>query len=148
MNRFTLSVCAGILVVAGTISLPLSSLAAAEPVIEWQHDFQAGWSLSKQTGRPMVIYITSDHCRYCELMKRDTWSMPQIVKRMSGRFIGIRLTPDEHAQVLSRIKVPAYPMTLVALPEGKVVDHVVGYRTAAELQLLLNKVDGQRLAHR
>lgn len=148
MNRFTLPVCAGILAFAtahGTLS---SSAAAAEPTIAWQQDFASGWSLSKQTGRPMVIYITSDQCRYCDLMKRNTWSAPQIAKRISGSFVGIRLNPRDHADVLARIKVPAYPMTLVALPEGKVIDHVVGYRTPAELQSLMNKVDRQRLAHR
>ena len=95
---------------------------------------------SDTVNRIMVIYITSDHCQYCEAMKRDTWCNETIRERRTSGFVAIRLTPHENARVLDRIKITAYPTTLIGIPQGKIIDQRVGYQPPRSMHQLLSKV--------
>lgn len=111
----------------------------AGPQVSWHDNLQSGWQEARLRGVPMVIYITSDHCRYCDAMKRDTWCDGSIGRRLVGEFVAIRLSQKANASTLSRIKVPAYPMTLVGVPEGKIISHRVGYQPVAAMHSLLTE---------
>ncbi len=115
--------------------------SSAEPAIDWHEDFDAGWRAAKQSGRPMVIFITSRRCRYCDAMKRDTWTDGTIRSRLKNGFVAIRLSPDRNADILRRIHVPAYPTTLIGHPDGKVLAHKVGYQPPGALHQLLGAAD-------
>ena len=87
----------------------------------------------------MVIFVTSQNCHYCDAMKRDTWRDAGIRRRVANEFIAIELTLDRNAEALSRIGVKAFPMTLVGLPEGRIVSHRKGYQNAAALNDVLEE---------
>jgi hypothetical protein len=108
--------------------------------IIWHGDLDSGWRESKRTGRPMVIFITSSHCRYCDAMKAATWRDLGINSRVGNEFVAVQLCPERNAKELSRIQVDVYPTTLVALPQGKVIDHRKGYQPPDLLHALLNRV--------
>ncbi|NND98635.1 MAG: thioredoxin family protein [Pirellulaceae bacterium] len=107
----------------------------------WYTDLQSGWLESKRLGLPMVIFITSDRCVYCDAMKRDTWCNSDIQNSLSGDFIAIRLTPKTNHETLSRIKIPAFPTTLLGSPSGKVIAHRVGYQPPRAMRGLLAEAD-------
>ncbi|WP_372896442.1 thioredoxin family protein [Stieleria sp.] len=117
------------------------TVSSAESAIQWHEDLDAGWRAAKQSGRPMVIFITSSRCRYCDAMKRDTWTDGTIRSRLKNGFVAIRLSPDRNAEVLRRIDVPAYPTTLIGHPDGKVLAHKVGYQPPGALHQLLGAAD-------
>ncbi len=117
-----------------------SPIANVPADVEWHDDLASGWRAAKLSGRPMVIFITSASCRYCEIMKQTTWVDTGIRNRIAGGFIAIRLTPQRNASELSRVKVKMFPTTLVAVPEGKVVAHREGYQPSANLHHLLDRV--------
>jgi hypothetical protein len=72
-------------------------------------------------------------------MKKDTWCDDAIGTQLANDFVAIRLTPTQNAKELGRIKVDLYPMTLIGLPEGKIVDKKLGYQPAREIRSLLAK---------
>lgn len=109
--------------------------------VQWHDDLNAGWAESRRLGRPMLIFITSDQCRYCDAMKQSTLSDRHVMGRIKDRFVAIRLSPTRNAGVLGRIRVAGYPTTLVGLPEGKVLDHRVGYQPVRELLRLLDRAE-------
>lgn len=108
--------------------------------IAWHDDLASGWKESQRTGRPMVIFITSARCRYCDAMKQSTWNDLGIENRVGNEFVAVRLSPEHNAKELSRIQVQVYPTTIVALPQGKVVDHRKGFQPPELLHGLLNRV--------
>ncbi len=118
----------------------LATSTVTAPTIQWHEDLNSGWRESRRRNVPMVIFITSDHCSYCDAMKRDTWCDGSIRTRIAGGFVAIRLNPRRNAATLSRIRVKMYPTTLVGLPQGKVVGHRLGYRPPAALHQLLSDV--------
>jgi Thioredoxin-like len=123
----------------------LQSTKFGSPVAPvWYDSFDEGWRESKRRGLPMVVFITSDNCIYCDAMKKDAWCNDEVLSQLRKNFVAIRLQRDRDSAVLSRIKVPSYPMTLVASPEGKVLDHRVGYQPADQVRQLFSKIVGRQ----
>ncbi|EMI52856.1 thioredoxin family protein [Rhodopirellula sallentina] len=123
-----------------TASELTSSRTVADDGLRWHDNLESGWKEAKATGRPMVIFITSEQCVYCDAMKRDTLCDESIRKRLLSRFVPIRLRPGPNNRVLSRIDVPAYPTTLIAHPKGKVIAHRVGYQPVKNFHEMLSEV--------
>ncbi|TWU26796.1 hypothetical protein Pla52o_06510 [Novipirellula galeiformis] len=109
-----------------------------KPTVGWHRTLRSGWLEARKRNLPMVIYISSDHCAYCDAMKRDTWSNQSVEQRVSQDFVAILLTPRENAETLGRVNVSMYPTTLVGMPEGKIVAHRAGYQPAAALHQFLS----------
>ena len=122
---------------------PEASANGSQKQIFWHENLESGWRESRRLGRPMVIFITSARCRYCDAMKAETWSDFGIENRIGSEFVAVRLTPELNSMELSRISVQVYPTTLVALPQGKVVDHRTGFQPPSLLHGLLNRVTGR-----
>lgn len=109
--------------------------------VVWYEDLDSGWQAARASQRPMVIFITSQHCRYCDAMKRDTLRDGSVLKRIKDGFIAIRLSPDRNGKTLGRIDVPAYPTTLIGHPDGKIIAHKIGYQPPIEMHRLLESGD-------
>lgn len=104
---------------------------------QWHDSFEAGWAAARQSGRPMLIFITSQDCRFCDAMKRDTLCDAGIQARLANGFVPIILRPDTNPEILARIPVTTYPTTLLAIPRGKVIAHRVGYQPPDRFHELL-----------
>lgn len=114
-------------------SLPTS------PTIVWHDTLETGWQESRKRDVPMVIYITSERCHYCEAMKRDAWCDETVRQRLSRGYVAIRLSPQQNSATLDRINVKAYPTTLVGIPRGKIIAQRTGYQPASALHQLLSE---------
>ncbi|MGB7345217.1 MAG: thioredoxin family protein [Pirellulaceae bacterium] len=119
--------------------------AAAVPVA-WHTDLQSGWREAKRLDIPMVIFITTDDCVYCDAMNQNTWCDQSVQQRLAGKFVAIRLNPRNNQKTLSRIKVDTFPTTLLGTPNGKVIGHRIGYQPPAALQTFLSDLAPQRAA--
>jgi thioredoxin-related protein len=126
-----------------SVSAVRSSSVPTSSEIVWHNNLDSGWRESKRTGRPMVIFITSARCRYCDAMKAATWHDFGIENRVGSEFVAVRLTPEQNSVELSRISIKVFPTTLVALPQGKVIDHRTGFQPPNLLHGLLNRVAGR-----
>ena len=96
----------------------------------------------------MVIFITSSRCRYCDAMKDRSWRDPEVETSVNQNFVAIELNPHDNAEVLSRIKVPMYPMTLIGIPEGRIIEKRTGYQPVSEVRSLLRAGLQRRLQRR
>jgi Thioredoxin-like len=117
-----------------------TTVQPADPIV-WHESLESGWKESRRRGVPMVIYITSDNCHYCEAMKRDTWCDESIRQQLS-EFVAIRLTPNKNSETLDRIKLKMFPATLIGVPQGKIVDQHFGYQPPAQMHGILRKNHG------
>ena len=92
----------------------------------------------------MVIYITAAQCRYCDAMKQATWQNRGIKNRVAEEFVAVQLSAERNERELNRIHVEMYPMTIVAVPQGKVVDHRKGFQPPELIHELLNRATFRR----
>lgn len=154
MNRFM------VLLGFGSLLLPFPAVMAempraigttsssTTPSIVWHETLDSGWKESRRRNVPMVIYITTEQCHYCDAMKRDTWCEASVRQRIAQGFVAIRLTPRRNSTTLNRIEVNGYPTTLVGVPQGKIVSHRFGYQPPAGLHGLLSEGKQRRLLGR
>ena len=148
---------AALMISAITLSLVASRTQAETPryvtagttpsntQVFWHTNLKSGWAEARKRNLPMVIFITSRRCHYCDAMKRNTWCNDQVQRNMAGKFVAIELTPERNEATLKRIKIPAFPTTLLGIPSGKVIAHRVGYQPPTELRGLLAEVDQRRI---
>lgn len=119
-------------------------VTASSPQIAWRTNLRLAWTEAAKRNVPMVIFITSDRCHFCDVMKRDTWSDDGVSQLVAGRYLAIELKPGRNAEALSQMEVPAYPTTLVATHDGKIVAHRVGYQSAMEMRSLLAEAEASQ----
>ncbi|WP_037244198.1 thioredoxin family protein [Rhodopirellula baltica] len=122
---------------ASKVARPSATELVSADTPMWHDDFDSGWAAARRSGRPMLIFITSEDCRFCDAMKQNTFCDASIRSRLANGFVPIILRPDTNPNILARIPVTTYPTTLLAVPRGKVIAHRVGYQPPDRLHELL-----------
>lgn len=117
----------------------VSTIVIAEEPISWNEGLRNGWSKSRQTGKLMVIFATSDQCHYCDLMKQNTLSDTTIMGRIQQSFVPVRLHVNRDRDVIKKLGIPAFPTVIIATPSGKVIDHNVGFQSPSEMLRFLKR---------
>ncbi|MFK8112588.1 MAG: thioredoxin family protein [Rubripirellula sp.] len=132
---------AGLLTTVLNAEMPtyVSSSSIDQSAVVWHESLQSGWEESRRRDVPMVIYITSDNCQYCDAMKRDTWCDQSIRQRLANGFVAIRLTAGRNSETINRINLKMFPATLIGVPQGKIVDHRFGYQPPSEIHGILKR---------
>lgn len=148
VNRFMVALGIGTLILGTSVQadFPVSIQGEGSPQvgqmgqgIAWHTDLRSGWLEAKRRNLPMLIFITSDSCIYCDAMKKNTWCNPTVQNRLAGKFVAIKLHKNRNQETLSRIKVDTYPTTLMGLPKGKIIGHRLGYQPPDALQAFLSE---------
>ena len=120
--------------------LVLHSAYARADDIAWNTDVGRAWKTAQATNRPLLLFVTSSHCPYCRRMESDTLSDPDVVRRINDSYVPVVLNSQDSSAITARLQVRAVPTTLVMLPDGRIVDRIQGYVSAAKLQHRLDTV--------
>ena len=48
-------------------------------------DVDLAWKATQQKGQPMLVFVTSDHCLFCNKMKHDTYLHPAVATVLGHR---------------------------------------------------------------
>lgn len=105
------------------------SAAAQADGISWQTDYGRAAEQARDKNRLVLVFVTSDGCRYCTQMKRSTWSDEQVTSVVGESFVPLVVNASSTPGWLRGFNVRAYPTTLVLSVGAKIeeVDRVVGY---------------------
>ncbi|QDT70710.1 hypothetical protein MalM25_36650 [Planctomycetes bacterium MalM25] len=112
--------------------------------IDWIESTSDALAEARRTGKPIVAYVTSDHCGYCRKMERETWSQPAVGRLVTERFVPMRLHADKHPEEVAALRVRAYPTTVLISPEGRAFAGRAGFLEPLELTGLLHPALDQR----
>lgn len=120
------------------LSIP-SSYAdeTASKEIQWHSDVRVATKMAKEQNKPLLIYVTSDDCFYCRKMERQTWPDEAVVRAVDAHFVALKLTPENHLQVIRNLNVPAFPATLLLNSQLKHQQSAVGLQSAQEVTRML-----------
>ena len=107
--------------------------------IAWAGDYSLAQQQASQSGKPIIIFFTATWCVPCRIMKRNVWGDKQVVASVNEGFIPVMIDLDDPAaaKTLSRYQVRATPTTIIADPQGKVLQQVLGGMSKAEFLELL-----------
>lgn len=122
-DRARISVATSMLLVAFTST----GIAEDREKIEWQRSLTEAKRVAQESGKPMLIFVTSAGCRYCTQMKQTTLVDPVLVEEVNETFVPAYLDAGQNADVVRSLGIQAFPTTLLATPDGKVREMVRGY---------------------
>lgn len=106
--------------------------------VEWIEDAEEALRSAGASGRPILAYVTSDHCGYCRKMERDTWADAGVAGRVRAGFTPLRLSAGANATVVESLGVRAFPTTIVLSPEGRGLGVAEGYLPPEKLTPMLD----------
>jgi protein disulfide-isomerase len=113
-------------------ALSVASDKSDAPV--WREDTYAAVKASQESGRPLVLFITSDNCPYCHLMDRNTFGDQNVLARLRKSFIAARIEATRYPELTTRLQIQAYPTTLVVDKTSRIVDAMPGYIEPREFE--------------
>ncbi len=87
-----------------------------------------------------MLYFTADYCGICKKMERDTWSNPQVAKRITTSFVALKIDAEKHPQLVKRFKIEGLPTTIVFDQDGAQQPTLTGYTRSAAVMELLDSV--------
>ncbi len=95
--------------------------------IEWLRSAEQAASVAAKTGKPILVYIRSANCHYCDLMQSNVWQDPTAAATVMRDFVPLKLTREENPQAVEILKVKGFPSTIIFSTDHTYVDRLDGY---------------------
>jgi uncharacterized protein YyaL (SSP411 family) len=127
--------------VAMTLLTAVTALAQAglPKGIPWIHSSAEALAAARQANAPILAFVTSSHCHFCQKMEAQTWSDDAVVRQVSTAFVPLRLDADREPRFVESLKVRAFPTTVIFTPQGQVIEAAQGYQSPAKIGRLLER---------
>lgn len=134
----------GIQQAASTQSNAAKSAAGTAPTaagseIPWLRSATEAAIQSQATGKPILVYVRSKNCHYCDLLQKNTWQDPATKARVMKEMIPLKLTLEENKEAIEAMKVKGFPSVIVFSPQREFIGRYDGYMTPEQFQSQITK---------
>lgn len=119
------------LILIGVLLAGPAAARAADP-IRWRTDYNAARKESAEKSMPLVLVIGTEECVYCRKMEATTFQDPGVAALLNARFIPVHIDGNREMTLTAALKVQAYPTTVLAGPDGKILAFLQGYVSAEQ----------------
>lgn len=117
----------GFAAVTVLLLLSLPAVAVRHSAGIWYADVNSAWQVTQSSGRPLLLLISSDGCRYCYQMKRHTLRDRGVLSDLQRSFVAAEVGRGQYPDLQQQLGVRTYPTTVVIGPDGRVWDSIRGY---------------------
>lgn len=143
MWRMRLSLFACFTILA--VSIAPSMAQSLEPhdsdgqEVKWLRSATEAARLAGESGKPILVYVRSEHCHYCDLLQKKTWQDPATRSMIMREMIPLKLTLEENREAVEAMKVKGYPSTIVFSASREYLARIDGFVTPEDFQKHLLK---------
>lgn len=103
-----------------------SSWSEAQEV-QWLRSPEQAAEVAAKTGKPILVYIRSAACHYCDLMQKNVWQDPDTARIVMRDFVPLKLTREDNAESIAVLQIKGYPSTLLFSSKREYVSRLDGY---------------------
>lgn len=100
-----------------TAALSTSSALAADE-IRWRTDLEAAQAEAAESGRPLMIHFTSDHCVPCRMLEQGAFVDRAVVDSLSRAVVPVMVNVDQHRGIADQYNIQRWPTDLFLHPNG------------------------------
>ncbi len=115
----------------------MTSLALFAAEVEWVHSYDEAAKLSKQTHKPIYLFISAPECPWCEKFENRTLKDEEVIRFLNDKFIPLHLVRGFDS-IPSRFKVRPVPRHYVVDDAKKYFYEDIGYFPKEIFMLMLN----------
>lgn len=130
MTKFAGKFCAALFVVC----LSNTWLCAAQPSNLWQSDVDAAWKQAKESGRPLVMFITTDGCFFCDKMQKETFKDAVVAKELENGFVPVAVHARKNLALVQRMGIGAFPTTVIISKDAKIIAAMPGFVSGVQMR--------------
>lgn len=112
--------------VEGAVS-PTVLQALARAGVFRQPSVETAWKSASQAHRPLIVLFTADRCPHCDRMVVETFADPRVRTLVVPRAETALAHDQTDRELIAKLRVRAFPTTLVVSDQGMIVDVVEGY---------------------
>lgn len=141
MNRITLTLALAVLGmgIGQTESFGQTSIA-------WLRSAQQAADIASKSGKPILVYVRSASCHYCDLMQSNVWEDLATAEIINRSYVPLKLTREENAEAVRSLKIKGFPTTLLFSADRKYLHRIDGYmegpRFLGEMQKAVHSAGG------
>lgn len=95
-------------------------------------------ALSKDTDNKVFIYFGADWCKYCSLMKKNTFENKEVDKYLLKNFIILNLDVDKNKEIKEKYNIKTLPSYLVIDKNEEVIKKSSGYKSPKDFLKWIN----------
>jgi thioredoxin-related protein len=110
-----------------TATVAAAELAKPVEKVVWNTDVADAWRISRQQGRPLLVFVTRERCFYCTQMKDRTYASHTIAGTINRSFVPLVLDGGTSSSLVRELRVASYPATFIISPQAVVLDRIDGY---------------------
>jgi thioredoxin-like negative regulator of GroEL len=116
-------------------------LAAQEPTgIKWRTNYHEARKEAEAKKLPVLIDFVRPNCQPCLRMEQYTFADPRIVKTLNTQFIPLKINGQDDSELASRLQINLFPTLVLATPDGRIANTLVGFQEADVLNEQLTRV--------
>ena len=105
---------------------PITPASAATKVFAYT-DVDHAWTAVQQSQRPLLLFVSTDNCYYCDKMETETYIHPQIQASIRELFVTAKIKKEQNPQLVEQLGVRAFPTTLLIAPNGDLITRIEGF---------------------
>lgn len=106
--------------------------------ITWNSSYDQALLKAKKEGKPLMVLITSEQCRWCRKLEATTLQDDEIVARINTTFQAVNVIKDKSIYPKS-LSAKMVPMSYFLDPKsGKVLYSIPGYWGAEDYNSILD----------
>lgn len=89
--------------------------------VHWRHWSPEAFREAEESGRPILLFLSTRWSRGCGEMARVTFRDPRVAAIVSAGFVPIEVNADERPDIADRYALDGYPTTLLLTDAGDVL---------------------------
>lgn len=118
--------------------LPALNLFAQE--IQWLRSAEQAATQAAQSGKPILVYVRSANCHYCDLMQTNVWQDRATVDAVMRDFVPLKLTREENPEAVRVLQIKGFPSTVIFSADRRYVDRLDGYLEPEQFRAAVGKM--------
>jgi thioredoxin-related protein/YHS domain-containing protein len=129
----------GLLCLAIAALLP-PSVGLSQQVVQWQPSLDSAQRLAGQTNRLVLIYFSGRSCGYCRRLEAEVLNQPAVAAAINAGYVPVKVVADDLPSTARQYGITKLPTTVIATPQGQIVNSRQGFMPADEYVGRINQV--------
>jgi len=108
--------------------------------IEWHKDYTSAHEASVQKEQILLVFVTTDDCKFCKKLKNETFLSPEIIERISQSYQSVEVN-EQRDTYPKALGAKRFPTIYFLTPEEEIIDYTLGYYNVEDFGYILNAAE-------